>query len=173
MKKAILKDYPNYTIYANGTVIHNKTNRVLSVDLTHKGYPRVFLYDINVKRKAWPLHRLLATCFIPNPTNLPIVRHLDDNKLNFSLENLAWGTASDNQRDAVRNGKYNVVAANKRMQDLKGFKVRIVCKKSANILGEFPSINELHKHLAGPARKTLAKYVGVDNPKWSFRIERT
>ena len=31
-EKAILKNYPNYAIYENGTVIHNKTNRVLSVD---------------------------------------------------------------------------------------------------------------------------------------------
>jgi hypothetical protein len=34
-----------------------------------------------------------------------IVRHLDDNKLNNHVSNLAWGSHMDNVRDAMRNNK--------------------------------------------------------------------
>lgn len=50
-------------------------------------------------------HRLIAECFIPNPENLPIVRHLNDNPFDVRLCNLAWGTKSDNMNDAVKNGR--------------------------------------------------------------------
>lgn len=50
------------------------------------------------------LHRAVADAFIPNPGGLPIVRHLDDNKANNRVENLAWGTYSDNSFDNVLNG---------------------------------------------------------------------
>lgn len=50
------------------------------------------------------IHRLVAEAFIPNETNLPIVRHLDDDK-DFNWENnLAWGTQKDNARDCIKNG---------------------------------------------------------------------
>jgi hypothetical protein len=34
-----------------------------------------------------------------------ICRHMDDNKLNFHVDNLAWGTHKDNSDDARRNGR--------------------------------------------------------------------
>ena len=51
------------------------------------------------------VHRIVAEAFIPNPNNLPLVRHLDDNPDNNHVDNLAWGTKRDNQKDAVRNGR--------------------------------------------------------------------
>ena len=49
--------------------------------------------------------RLVATAFIPNPGNLPIVRHMDDNPSNNHVSNLAWGTQTDNMQDCVRHGR--------------------------------------------------------------------
>ena len=49
--------------------------------------------------------RLVAEAFIPNPNNLPLVRHLDDNPLNNHIDNLAWGTQVDNMQDCVRHGR--------------------------------------------------------------------
>lgn len=50
-------------------------------------------------------HRLIANAFIPNPNNLPEVRHLNDCPSDNEIENLAWGTHSDNVRDAIQNGR--------------------------------------------------------------------
>jgi len=47
------------------------------------------------------LHRLIATAFIPNPKNLPVVNHLDGDKLNNKVSNLEWTTIGDNTRHAI------------------------------------------------------------------------
>lgn len=52
---------------------------------------------------------LMAEAFIgPRPFMGARLRHLNDNSLDDRLENLAWGTDSDNKRDLVRNGRHNM-----------------------------------------------------------------
>lgn len=58
------------------------------------------------KQKMLPVHRLMAVAFLgPEPFKGALVRHLDDDVHNNTIENLAWGTVSENQLDAVRNGR--------------------------------------------------------------------
>lgn len=52
------------------------------------------------------LHRMMGEMFIPNPNNLPLVRHLDDIPDHNWLENLYWGTTEDNMQDCIRNGNF-------------------------------------------------------------------
>lgn len=65
------------------------------------GYLMVHLGRDTVKLVS----RLVAEAFIPNPDNLPMVRHMDDNPLNNNVENLQWGTQVDNMQDCVRHGR--------------------------------------------------------------------
>jgi len=53
--------------------------------------------------KQFYVHRLVAAAFIGDPEGL-IVRHLNDVPYENHVENLSLGTASDNQRDSIRNG---------------------------------------------------------------------
>lgn len=49
---------------------------------------------------------LVALAFIgPAPFDGAHVRHLDGNKLNVHAQNLAWGTATDNEDDKRRHGR--------------------------------------------------------------------
>lgn len=48
------------------------------------------------KRKLFLVHRLVAIVFLPNPDNLPIVNHKDENKLNNNANNLEWCTIKYN-----------------------------------------------------------------------------
>lgn len=50
------------------------------------------------------IHRLMADVFLPNRNNLPIVRHLNDDPSDNTLDNLRWGTQKDNLRDCFLNG---------------------------------------------------------------------
>lgn len=69
-----------------------------------KGYPIVTLQK-NGKAYIKTIHRLMAEHFIPNQDNLPLVRHLNDIKTDNRVDNLAWGTYSDNMWDKIKNGR--------------------------------------------------------------------
>lgn len=46
------------------------------------------------------VHILVAEVYVPNPNNYPYVCHKDDNKENKHMDNLEWGTPSQNTKDA-------------------------------------------------------------------------
>src|SRR5690606_32882164 len=82
--------------------------QVLGASVKNGRHPAVQLRDTSRGRsRIVYVHRLVAEVCIPNPEGLPIVRHLDDNALNNRVENLAWGTQSDNAWDKVRNGRHH------------------------------------------------------------------
>lgn len=52
------------------------------------------------------IHRLVALAFLPNPQNLPLINHKDENRHNNRLENLEWCDSSYNIRYSLRRRKY-------------------------------------------------------------------
>ena len=63
------------------------------------GYLRVQL-----SRKDFYIHRLVAEAFIPNPENKSQVNHIDGNKRNNHVDNLEWNTPLENNLHAIRTG---------------------------------------------------------------------
>lgn len=79
--------------------------RLLKPGLDSAGYLYVNLY-LHGKRTNRLVHHLVADAFLsPKGPTDQVVRHLNDNKLDNCVENLARGTYSDNMRDVFRNGK--------------------------------------------------------------------
>jgi hypothetical protein len=62
---------------------------------TKPEYSFVGLYRNGIGRD-FRIHRLVATAFIPNPNNYPIINHIDSNGLNNRMENLEWCNNSHN-----------------------------------------------------------------------------
>jgi len=105
--------FPGYRIGSDGSVWTNKvwgSHRARAGDwrrrktFFHKhGYPMVNLCHEG-KYTIRTIHSLLLEAFIgPCPTGMT-ARHLDDNPVNNSLDNLCWGTAKENAQDKKRNG---------------------------------------------------------------------
>lgn len=94
-----IDSFPNYTISTTGVITNTKTNYTKQQWLCQNGYYYVDLQHKGYKRK-YPVHRLLALAFLPNPLNKRTVNHKDGNKENNDLSNLEWATDSENMQHA-------------------------------------------------------------------------
>ena len=83
--------------------VYDKNENILKPYISNKGYKVIDLYK-NGERKKYTIHRLVAIHFVPNPNNYPIVLHNDNVKLNTHYTNLRWGTYSENNAQAIRDG---------------------------------------------------------------------
>ena len=78
-----------YLISDNGDVFSVRSNRLLTPRVDRGGYKAIEL-NLNGIAKKMFVHRLVAEAFIPNPDNLPIINHKDENPRNNSVDNLEW-----------------------------------------------------------------------------------
>lgn len=93
-----------YKVSPEGTVTSFKRGKIRILKPENsRGYLRARLYK-DAEVKNFLVHRLVALAFIENPENKPQINHIDGNKLNNSVENLEWCTASENCRHAVSTG---------------------------------------------------------------------
>ena len=91
-----------YAVTSCGKVWSYASKKFLQPYDNHFGYLIVDLStDGIVKHRR--VHRLVAEAYIPNPENKPQISHLDDNKQNNSVNNLAWATAKEN----LNHGNWN------------------------------------------------------------------
>jgi len=67
-------------------------------------YPKVGLFDADLKCTHKNVHRLIAEAFIENPKNLPEVNHINGDKTDYRIENLEWVSKSQNQKHKWENG---------------------------------------------------------------------
>lgn len=103
--------FPAYLVSDQGRVVSTKlwrgqVNRELRGHTASFGYPCVHLYGSGGARNrtARSIHSLVAEAFIgPRPPGQE-VRHLDGDPKNCRLENLAYGTHVENERDKIRHG---------------------------------------------------------------------
>lgn len=90
-------EYPNFEINEYGDVLNLKTNKILKKSIFKDGYYHITLpLGKRGKVKSIRVHKAVAETFIPNPHNLPIVNHIDENKLNCRRDNLEWVTSKEN-----------------------------------------------------------------------------
>ena len=92
-----------YSINENGEVYSIKHDLIMKPYISNKGYKLIDLVRDGKKYK-FSVHRLVALHFVPNPNNYPIVLHKDNIKLNTHYSNLQWGTYSENNAQAIRDG---------------------------------------------------------------------
>lgn len=92
-----------YSISNFGNVRNDRTGYILATPPIRRGYPTVTLAGEG-RRVNQSVHRLVADAFVDGDGE--VIRHLDGNKMNARADNLAYGSQSENIKDAVRHGTH-------------------------------------------------------------------
>lgn len=101
--------HPNYSIDEAGNVYSNHSKRYLKPTLNPDGY-----YRFKVEGgKAMKVHRAVALTFLGEPEPNMDVCHRNGNRHDNRLENLYYGSDSDNQRDSLAHGTLAAAKINK------------------------------------------------------------
>lgn len=113
--------------------------RKLKTFINFNGYYTV-KFCMNSISETRPVHRVIAEAFIPNPQNLPIINHKDENKLNNAIENLEWCTIGYNT-------SYGTAPLRRKLKVINGKCSKQICQYDlqSNFLKEYPSIAEIHR----------------------------
>jgi hypothetical protein len=94
--------FPYYEVSTIGRVRRISSGRILTVT-KNTGQVCLGLGEANKRLTISPAN-LMLRAFKRAPKKGEIARHLDDDRNNNKLSNLAWGTHDDNMKDAIRNG---------------------------------------------------------------------
>jgi hypothetical protein len=104
--------FPGYTVTDDGRVFSTRPwrgdngPRQLVGGINRGGYRAVVLCD-GAHRRTREIHTLVAEAFHgPRPAGMD-VRHLDGDSLNNCVENLRYGTRTENHLDAVAHGTHH------------------------------------------------------------------
>lgn len=107
MKKENVPRYPGYYLSKYGRLWKFRKGKWVKVR-SHINPTRGYLY-VSLRKDGRShgerLNRLVAEVYIPNPNNLPIVMHLDNNIYNNHYKNLKWGTYKENSQQMMREGR--------------------------------------------------------------------
>ncbi len=119
-----------YTITSNGQIksVKFETVRMLKQPTDTHGYPQVNLYK-NKKRKNFLVHRLVLETFRGAKREGEECRHLDGNINNNDINNLSWGTHSENMIDRNTHGTTpNTRGSRNNKAKLNELQVRVIRK---------------------------------------------
>ena len=112
-----IPDFPRYAINKEGTIVlsicrggkganreWNNAKRLSLAISSSTGYLTCGPCGGNGRARTFAIHRLVLATFVgPCPDGMEC-RHIDGNKLNNHVSNLAWGTPSENQNDRKLHG---------------------------------------------------------------------
>lgn len=126
-----MSDEIGYRFIEDGDFIvfeDGRTFKKLDPQVSSGGYKFV-----RVGKKSYPLHRVIASVFIPNPGNKPEVNHIDCNKTNNAVSNLEWVTRKENACHAGEHGRFKKNTKNSKGRcDGAESKIRL-CRKRAGV----------------------------------------
>lgn len=89
----------------NGRTWIRKVGRVRSTPIGKRGYPTIDLKRSGARR-TFTVHTLVLTAFVgPRPEGHEC-RHLNGDRADSRLTNLAWGTPTENDEDRRRHGTF-------------------------------------------------------------------
>ena len=117
--------------------------KLLSLQFNKSGYLVVSIGNKN-SRKTHSVSRLVATAFLPNPSNLPEVNHKNENKRDNSASNLEWCTREYNQSYGTR--RYRI---SETMMQRDAYKHVLQYDLDGNFIADHISISAAERSMRG------------------------
>lgn len=144
--------------------------RIKSPQVSNNGYKTVFLFKSGAG-KRFTVHRLVAIAFIPNPTNLPEVDHIDTDRSNNCVDNLRWVTRRGNHLNTLTREKNSRVWLTMWSSGrLDGCKKRIIqLSLSGDIVGEFESASAAARYIRRSKTGIIKTCLGQKSSCGGFR----
>lgn len=90
-----IKGYEGLYYVSNFGRVKGSSGNIRKPVKSSSGYYNIILSNRG-ERQGFTIHFLVASAFIPNPNHYPCINHIDENKLNNSVDNLEWCTYSYN-----------------------------------------------------------------------------
>lgn len=147
----VVIDYPNYIVTKDGKIYSISHKKYIS-QRDNAGYQYITLYNNTGISKDFSLHYLVATLYIANPNNFPMVNHKNHNRNDNRIENLEWVTYSENMiHFGKKNGKsvikldkfdniieiYNTLKEASEKNNITTLNITNVCKEKQKTAGGF------------------------------------
>lgn len=152
---------PRNTKHGKIFVTYRLKGKVLAGNYNKDGYRYHVAHDINFNKKVLYVHRLVAKAFVPNPNNLPIVNHKDENKANNHASNLEWCTIQYNNTYGHANAKRSrsvTATKSKQVPDIEEMDM------DGNVLNVYCSMSDAHRKTG----VTLSKICLACNGKMDY-----
>lgn len=102
-----IRKEPCKIYYGDHRGYREEPQKIKKQTLRPTGY---YFVTISKERKRFGLsvHRLIAWAFLGKQENGIEVRHIDGNKKNNNINNLCYGTKSDNMRDSIKHRTFSM-----------------------------------------------------------------
>ena len=154
-----IDEYPNYSVSSYGRIRND--NKIMKQSIDRYGYKRIGFWK-EQKKKHFKVHRLVANSFIPNLENKKCVDHINNDRLNNSINNLRWCSSKENNRNrsvGKRNtsGIKGVTFEKKR----KKWRAQITIDGTAIFLGRFDTIEDAKKARINRAKKVFGIFINA------------
>lgn len=114
-----LLDEGVYSVTKDGRVISHRSGRELSQWVTRSGFKMVSLRLGGRSLVHASVHRLMALAFLPPPARYMVVDHINGDKADNRIENLAWCTQQENVRRDFDAGRNNIGASGEKHNNAK------------------------------------------------------
>ena len=132
-----IPNYPGYEISEAGTVRSLKYHepRLLKPQSLNRGYQIVSLHVHGIPKQL-TVHSLVLLTFVgPRPEG-QCIRHLDNDPANNNLDNLVYGSLTDNQQDRLTHGTYGMTLNARKVKVIRGLRhVGWEIKRIASLFG--------------------------------------
>jgi len=170
------KLYPkcnDYEVSRTGKVrsLKQKKVRLLKTWINNKGYVCVTIY-INKSK----IHKLLSRMVLitwegysPDPQK-KFALHKNNIKIDCSLKNLKWGTQSENEKQAFRDGIKSHQGENHPQSILKDRQVKMLREKYAYYPDYFKKHNNIFQYSFSP--EEMIKFLGINPRTFQAAIEK-